>query len=195
MRGRFWVLSEDLSPTVSGVVLAICAVSMVFLALELRRRERFGISIAITGFVACALLACALLRPARVTTRGTLVGPRVAVLVDQSRRLLLPAEGGTRRQRALVALQALKKHFGDVRLDILGFGEGQPTPLDTDVRGLQTRLRTNSDLVSALSGLSSSAGERPEAVVVVSDGRLSAPADGVTGEALNRAVGVLSVPL
>jgi len=194
MSTRSWALSDDLSSPSSVVVLLLAALSVVLLVLELGRRERLGLLIAGTGLLATLLLSAAVLRPVRVTERGSLVGPRVVVLVDQSRRLELPAEDGrARRQRAGESVAALRARFAEARLGVLGFGEGPPMPVDDSGRG--TRATTGSDLAQAVGSLAESPGEHPRAVVVVSDGRLSRPGPGGDDEALRRAVGGLGVPV
>lgn len=194
MSARSWALSDDLSTAAMVVVVVALAVSLGLLALELRRRERGGLAIVLSGLAAALLLGAAVLRPVRIDTRGSLVGPRVVVLVDQSRRLLIPVDGGkTRRDVALGAVEEIRRRFSEARLAVLGFGQGAPEPL----AGAEARaeLSTDSDLVAALAALAESPEERPQAVVVVSDGRLSRPAPGGDPAALESAVGALGVPV
>jgi uncharacterized membrane protein len=186
-----FALSDDLSGPAIGAVAALAVIALAFLVVELRSRERGGAVVAVTGLASVLVFALAVLRPARVTMRGTTVGPRVVVLVDQSRRLLIPTKDGTRRSRALSAVEALGKHLKDARLSVFGFGEGAAVPLSMDPAARQ-KLTTDSDLGAALGSLANAPGERPRAIVVVSDGRLSNPApDGVTEQALGR----LGVPI
>ncbi len=184
-------ITEDLGGGAVLGVAALAAVALVLLVFELRSRDRGGLLVVATGFVGVALFAGAVLRPAKVSVRGTTVGPRVVVLVDESRRLLIPTSDGTRRSRALAAIKRLAAHFKDARLSILGFGEGKASPLparDDD----HSSLTTDSDLSTALSTLTEAAGERPSSVIVVSDGRLSSPSsDAVNPDAL----GKLGVPV
>ncbi len=202
MNASSWALTDDLSLPVV-VFLAIAAfATVVMLLVEVRRRERYGALIVLTGVMGVFLLVAAVARPVRVATRGSVVGPRVVVLVDSSRRLLLPADGSeigaagrTRRQVALDTVESLRAHFSDARLGVYGFGEGQPLPLPSDGTETSAELVTESDLVAALSHLSQSAAERPRAVVVVSDGRLSRPFDGADDVSLRQAVGALGVPI
>lgn len=194
MSTRSWAFSDDLSSLGSTLTLLFAALSIVLLLLELGRRERFGSLIVGTGVAATVALALAVLRPARVSERGSLVGPRVLILVDQSRRLELPAEDGrSRRERAKESIAAVRARFGDARLALLGFGEGPAEPVAES--GLGERRSTESDLARALGGLAESPGERPRAVIVLSDGRLSRPGPGGDDEALRRAVGTLGVPV
>ena len=88
MSARSWALSDDLSTAAIVVALIALVVSLALLVFELTRRERGGVAIMATGVLATLLLGTAVLRPVRVDTRGSLVGPRVVVLVDQSRAAL-----------------------------------------------------------------------------------------------------------
>lgn len=195
MSTRSWALSDDLSTPWLAVVAVAVLLSIALLLLELRSRERWGAAIAATGILGALLLALAVTRPVRVAMRGSMVGPRVVVLVDQSRRLLLPGSGGTRRQVALKAVESMKQHFEGARLGVLGFGEGEPTVLSDDPKAPSARLTTDSDLSGAISSFLESGAERPQAVVVVSDGRLTRPGAGGDLRAVQRAVGALGVPL
>lgn len=188
-------LSEDLSVAAAGAVGILCVISLSLLGYELARRERFGLSIFITGGLAAIFLALAVLRPNWVLSRGSLMGPRVIVLVDESRRLLLPAtQDRTRRQVAVDAVEALKHHFPDARLSVLGFGEGEPKPWLGD-RGERARLSTTSDLLQALRSIENTPGERPAALVVVSDGRFQEPSAELSQEELRRATSELGLPI
>ena len=94
-------LAEGVPQLTLIAVLALALASLVFLGLELRKREGAVVWVLLSGVLALLLVAAAVLRPARVNTRGVSVGAKVVVLVDQSRRLLLPSEGKTRREIAL----------------------------------------------------------------------------------------------
>jgi uncharacterized membrane protein len=175
MSGAGWSLSEDLGVgavlTVGGLVL----IATVVLVFELRSRDRGRWLVLASGVAGVLLFAAAVLRPVKVSVRGTRVGPRVVVLLDQSRRLLIPTRDGTRRARALAAVQAIEKRFKDARLSVLGFGQGAAVPLTVAAPGASAALSVDSDLRAAMASVADSAGERPRAVVVVSDGRLSSP--------------------
>src|SRR5262249_25501971 len=147
------------------------AVAIVLLLTELRFRERGGVLVAMSGLASVALFSLAVLRPVRIAVKSTRVGPRVVVLVDQSRRLLIPAGSTTRRERALSALHALEKHFKDARLSVFGFGQGAARPFST-APGAPPGLVAESDLRAAIASVTDGASERPRAIVVVSDGRL-----------------------
>src|SRR5262245_1297828 len=100
MPERSWALSEDFGTPVVVLVLLVLLVWLALLVWELRARERFGGLIAVTGILAAGFIAATVLRPAHVSQRGSVVGSKVTVLVDGSRRLLLPDDGTTRRERA-----------------------------------------------------------------------------------------------
>ncbi len=197
MIARSWAVTDDLSALVVVAATAAAVISLIWLGFELRRRERFGVLIALSGIAAAVLLLGAILRPVWVTTRGSLVGPRVVVLVDESRRLEIPVDETTRREVALGAVRELRRRFRESRLSVLGFGEGAPSPLaseDATAEALQ-RSTVESDLVAALTSLQRTAGERPQVLVVVSDGRLSRPNRAGDDAALRRDVGGLGVPV
>ena len=185
-----WALSEDFGPGPS-IVLGVVAVTAILLLLaELRFRERAGILVATSGVVGIVLFALSVLRPVRVAVKSARVGPRVVVLVDQSRRLLIPTEDGTRRSRALAAVQRLEKHFKDARLSVFGFGQGAARPLSG--AGKDPPFSVESDLRAAIASVTDGASERPRTLVVVSDGRLSSPAaDDVT----EPSVGAVGIPV
>jgi hypothetical protein len=192
MSARF-SLTEDLSRTALtlGAVVLACAALLLFI--ELRSRGKGGRLVAVTGVLSLALLALALARPARVQAEANLVGARVVMLVDRSRRLLLPEGSSTREARARDAARAVRKRMSEARVSVLGFAEGEPEPLSLDEPG--PTQGDDSDLVGALGALASSGGERPEAVVVVSDGRLTRPGADVSEAELERLVGELGVPI
>src|SRR4051812_7799895 len=161
-----------------AVVLA-CALALVSLAVliafELRRRERGGPLIVATGLLAVIALLAAIARPVRIAARESVIGAKVIVLADTSRSMALPQNG--KAPRAAVrdaAVSELGKKSKEARLHVLGFGEGAPVPLAAK-EGEAVSSPSNaarSDLTSALRALGASAEERPQAIVVVSDGRL-----------------------
>lgn len=171
-------LAEGVPRLTLFAVLALALLSLVFLGFELRKREGAVIWVLLSGVLALLLVAAAVLRPARVNTRGVSVGAKVVVLVDQSRRLLLPSEGKTRREVALRAADALSKRFAGARVVLRGFGTGELRPLvvaDALAHEVPSELSDESDLTGALNNLAQEPGERPKAVVVVSDGRFARP--------------------
>ncbi|HEU5073508.1 MAG TPA: hypothetical protein VFU02_05035, partial [Polyangiaceae bacterium] len=193
MQEQSWALSEDFGTPVVALAIAVLLIWLALLVWELRARERFGGLIAVTGVLAAAFIGAAILRPAHVSQRGSVVGSKVTVLVDGSRRLLLPDGGTTRRERAARAVKGLEDHFEHARLEVLSFGQEGVRPYSE--RANTEELSVDSDLVRALDAVARSAGERPRAVIVVSDGRLAQPADGMDDEALQRALGGLGVPI
>lgn len=193
MREQSWALSEDFGTPTVAVALGVLLVWLGLLVWELRARERFGVLIAVTGFLAAGFIGATILRPAHVSQRGSVVGSKVTVLVDGSRRLLLPDGGTTRRERAARAVKGLTDHLEHARLEVLSFGQEGVRPYSE--RSSRDELSVDSDLVRALDAVSDSAGERPRAVIVVSDGRLAQPAEGVDDEAVKQALGELGVPI
>ncbi|WP_438022949.1 glutamine amidotransferase [Sorangium sp. So ce233] len=134
--------SGDLSSPVVAVACVVAALSFGLLLLELIRARgraatgvggaasaRAALGTALTGALAVLGLLAAILRPVAVTSRGSLVGPKVVVLVDGSRSMDLPGLAGTRRDSAAQALAELGKR-ADVRLSRYLFGEGAPVPAD-----------------------------------------------------------------
>jgi hypothetical protein len=172
-------LAEGVPQATAIAVLGFAVLTLGVLGFELRRREGAARWVLLSGVVALVLVAGAILRPARVATRGVRVGAKVVVLVDESRRLLLPSDGGTRRALALEAARATVKHFSSARVSLFGFGAGALRPLVVDdalAHPTAAELSDETDLAGALSALAEEPGERPKAVVVVSDGRFSRPA-------------------
>src|SRR5690606_16827302 len=96
MAGTSWAFSEDLPTWAIVIVALLVAGAAGLLLLELCRCGVRVLAALATGVVGVVLLGMAVLRPVRVTTEGQLAGAPVAVLVDQSRRLSLPAGNGTR---------------------------------------------------------------------------------------------------
>lgn len=188
MSATSWALSDDLSTAwvIAGSIVALAAI--VFLLVELRTREGRGLFVAVTGLVGVACFTLALLRPVRVTVKGTVMGPRAVVLVDRSRRLLIPTSDGTRWSRAVAAVKAVSSRFSDARISVMGFGEGAAQPLSTSGAVVRT---VDSDLSSALSSLAGAAGERPRLAIVVSDGRLTTP----TLATVREGAGRLGIPI
>jgi uncharacterized membrane protein len=190
-----WALTEDLPRLgIIGVVVLVL-VAWALLALELREHGRRVLLTFITGVLGVLLLALAVLRPVAIKTKGQLAGPPVTVLVDDSRRLLLRAGDVTRRERERQAVEALRGTMGDARLEVLGFGDGELTPAfsgDGKTNG-SAALTTHSDLQAALEGLMQRPGQRPKAIVVVSDGRLTRPGADIDPAALERLTGGVPV--
>jgi uncharacterized membrane protein len=188
-----WALGDDLP---RWLVLAACllgAAAVVLLLGEVRRRGPVLSVLFGSGIAGLGLCLLAVLRPARVATRETLVLPRVVVLLDESRRLDLPAQAGTRRQLALKLLGTIERRSAEARLEWMGFGEAEPKRLPA--RPGDHGSTTTSDLEYAVRHLGQTAGERTQAVVVVSDGRLTRPAGTLGDPELRNALTVLGVPV
>ena len=173
-------------------VLAVASLG-VLLFVELRRRDRGGLSIVLTGILAVAALALAVLRPVRIAAKESVVGAKVIVLADTSRSLSLPDGSSTRAEVLARAVKALGAHANDARITVLGFGEGAPTPFNPGDK--KTRPSSRSDLGAALHALAASADERPQAVIVVSDGRLDDPPEDAPKESFEALAKDLKVPI
>jgi len=204
--------SGDLSTSYQIAASALVLLSLILLAIELRRSGTSRLSVFFSGVLAALGLLCAVLRPVAIQGKGTFVGPRVVVLVDGSRSIDLPISSGkTRRDEAIRALTELEKRGAEVRFSSLAFGNGSHVPLGSGADGsaqappslegrFGTALRSarpmpHSDLVGAIEAVSRAADERPAAIVVLSDGRLDRPSDVQPGETIRASLGALDVPL
>jgi uncharacterized membrane protein len=187
--------SSDLPHWAVVVAISLAVLDVGLLFLELRRRERGGVLIVVTGVLALATLVLAVLRPVRVAAKETVVGPRVVVLLDQSRSMALQdGAGRTREGKRDEALDAFVRRAKDARPVLLGFGDGPPVPFDKGKTGAGPASRASrSDLATALRALGAGEDEHPSAVVVISDGRLDDPQEDASAaslETLARSVGV-----
>lgn len=194
-------LSGDLGPAPATLAVVLALASLGLLAFELVRRgaraPRWTWMIFVTGALGVVALLGAVLRPVRVSSKDTLLGPRVVVLLDGSRSVDLPGLDGTRREAAVRAAEALLERGGEVREALMVFGDGAPVSLeDRDVESfLERRPLVHSDLTSALEDLATSPEERPAAIVVLSDGRLERPSAIAPGDEVRTALGPLDVPV
>jgi uncharacterized membrane protein len=158
-----------------------------------------GVLLVATGVVAIGALLLAVVRPVRIAARESVIGAKVIVLGDSSRSMALPQEGKTpRRDVELRAIADLEKKSKDARLHLLAFGDGAPLPLAaspsrSDKPPAPTAPR--SDLTTALRAIAASAEEHPQAIVVVSDGRLDDPPEESTKESLAALGRELKVPI
>jgi uncharacterized membrane protein len=189
--------SADLPPWAVGLACILAIFSLGLLLVEMRRRERGGAFIAVSGLFAIAAMTAATLRPARVSARESTVGARVVVLADASRSMALPGDNGRMRQAERdLAIARLEKMHPNVRLAVLGFGDGPPSPLADAARGESASARAmRSDLAGALRALAASPEERPAAVVVVSDGRLDDPPEDAPEASLRALADEIRVPI
>ncbi len=129
-----------------------------------------------TGLIGYVLLSAAALRPEKLVRRGRAVGPKVLVLVDGSRRLQIRTKDSTRVALAEAAVTSLLRHFNSTRVSIATFGEGEARLLKSPRLTADSLGKSpTSDLVAALNSLIDISGERPAAIVVVSDGRFTRP--------------------
>jgi uncharacterized membrane protein len=183
--------SSDLPPWAVLLAGLLLLASSVILLFELRRRERGGVAIVTTGLLAVMTLFVAVLRPVRIASRESLLGGRVVVLADSSRSMALAEGGETRREVRDRVMAKLLDRAKEVRFTLLGFGDGISRPLDPSKKPTDGR----SDLASALAAVADSPEERPQAVVVVSDGRLDDPPEGSSTEALKALDRALGVPI
>lgn len=179
---------------VTACVLVLLSLG-VLVAHELRRRERGGIGIVVSGVVAVLALLLAVLRPVRIAARESVIGAKVVVLADRSRSMALPQGGSPRREIEKQAIERIAKAAQNsgksARLLTLGFGDGPPAPFAAGEHAVAPR----SDLTAAICALAASAEERPQAVVVVSDGRLDDPGEDASKDTLAALGKELKVPI
>lgn len=178
-------VNGDLPAWAVVLALVLVAISLgVLVVYELRRRERGGLAIVATGVLAVLALLAAVVRPVRIAARESVVGAKVIVLADASRSMALPQDGKTRRDVEARALDDLAKKSKDARLLVLGFGDGAPFALARKEGEAARSDLPRSDLTTALRALVTSAEEHPQAIVVVSDGRLDDPGEELPPAAL-----------
>jgi uncharacterized membrane protein len=190
-----WAITDDVASWVVVVTAILLVGAVVLLIHELSSHRQRSWLIFVSGILAAACVALAAVRPVVVEAQANLVGPRIVVLVDQSRRMKLPDGKTTRLDRAADAVRRVVAHFESARSSVMGFGEGPLEPLSV---GADTQLGSRgsrSDLTAAIRELAGAAGERPRAVVVVSDGRFSRPLGESNDPSLREAVGALGVPV
>jgi uncharacterized membrane protein len=183
--------STDLPAWLVTLACVLAGASFIMLLIEMRRRERGGLAIALTGLLAIAGLLTAVLRPVRVAARESVVGAKVVVLADTSRSMALSDGGHPRTKDRDAALAALTGGHKDARFVLLGFGDGAPAPFATGAPAISPR----SDLAAALRSIEISADEPPQAIVVVSDGRLDDPPESAPIAALKSLAGSTKVPI
>jgi uncharacterized membrane protein len=183
-----WSADLGRSSVVLAGLLALLGIGLL-VVLEGSAAKRGRAAVLSTGIAATILLLFAVLRPVRVTSRASVVGPKVVVLADVSRSMDLPGDEGKRRDGMDASLKALDQRGGDVRLQRLAFGLGAPVPL------AGAPIATRSDLATALEFVGHAADERPAAIIVISDGRLDRPPSAGAAAAVKAALGQLEVPV
>jgi uncharacterized membrane protein len=193
MTARGFGVAEGVSAPLLWCLAGLLAIWLILLTIEARGR-RVSWWVLVSALLSAALVGAAILRPTRVTTRGTDLFPKVVVLMDRSWRLGLKAGDTTREQRALSALHDLQRGLKQARVEVLGFGEGPPLPF-VESNSDPGERPTDSDLTTALRALSAAPGERPKALVVISDGRLTSPSEVASADALRQLGSRLSVPI
>lgn len=187
-----------------GMVFAVAfgVITILLLLFELKKTRSTGKTpffVSLTGIVATLALVGAVLRPVTIEAAGLSVGPRVVVLVDGSRSMLLP-EGESSADRRSVrdaVTTELAGRGGDVRYGFFSFGDGLPVPLSVEqLTGLGGKPRASrSDLTQALSAIATTADEPPAAIVVVSDGVLDRPSAAHASDPKLIGAETLSVPV
>jgi uncharacterized membrane protein len=187
-------VSADLPTGVVVLSFVLAALGLALLLFELSRRDSGGRAIVATGLLAVLALLLAVLRPVRVRAKESSVGARVVVLADVSRSMALEAGNKTRAAVRDTAVKALLARGKDARMTVLGFGEGAPIPFELGAPGGSATARA-SDLTAAITALANAAEERPRALVVVSDGRLSDPLEGESKASLTLLAKKLDVPI
>ncbi len=178
-------------------VLALGSLLVLFV-LELRTRERGGPLIVATGILAVVALLAAIARPVRIAARESVIGAKVIVLSDLSRSMALPQNGKSPRADVRdTAVAEVAKKAKEARLHVLGFGEGAAFPIGSKPGEVSAKDSNapRSDLTTALRALAASAEERPQAIIVVSDGRLDDPGEDASREQLQALGRDLKVPI
>ena len=195
MTTKTWAITDDVAGWVVVVAALLLLAAIVLLVHELSSRRQKSWLIFASGLLAAACVALAAVRPVVVEAQANLVGPRIVVLADQSRRMKLPYESTTRLERAGEAVRRVVDHFANARSSVMGFSDGPLEPLSLGSDAKLASRGSRSDLSAAIRELAGAAGERPRAVVVVSDGRFSRPLGDLEDPALREAVGALGVPV
>lgn len=194
-----WALSADLARAyvVAACVAAGLSVVLLFVELLLRRRRGGSVLVALSGILALSGLLAAVLRPVKVQERGVGVGPRVVLMVDASRSIDLPGDDrGTRRKLIGELLPKLEEHFDRGRTRTMVFGQGDALPYAEPLDGKFVAAPVQgSDLVAGLDALAKATDELPQAVVVVSDGRLDRPVAGRVDAEIAEVLARLKVPI
>ena len=197
-------LSTDVSVWLMAVLLAVAVAHGWLLARELRQRAVRRRWVVVSAVVAWVMVAAVVIRPKRVTTDWVEHGAHVALFVDESQSMALAGDGASRIRVAVRAAQELMRLHPKLRWSTYAFGTGPARPIslrdspDSSAGGAPVPLEpaaTDSHLVQALASLDDKGKQLPDALVVVSDGRLDAPQPGVTQGQLSAGAGEAGVPI
>lgn len=167
-------LSDDLPLWIQIGVIVLVVLSFVLLWIETRRETSRRSLVLVTGIFATIALSLAVLRPVQLTLKGRAVPGYVMVLVDGSHRLDLPATdrfsslSKTRKQLAQEVVGQLERHLIGAKVVVREFTDKL---LADGVSG----SGATSDLLAALPQALSESGERPQAIYLISDGRMTRP--------------------
>lgn len=164
-------LSEDLPLWAQIALLSVVLLSVGLLAFE-QRGGRVSWLVTLVSVLSACFLGLAVLRPAWVSVSGRREPAPVVVLIDGSHRETLPADepSDSRMEVAERTLARLRQSWSTARLSVHLFADGRLENWNAPRNPL-----IKSDLSLALSQVLARPGEAPRAVVVLSDGRLSAP--------------------
>ncbi|MBL8716234.1 MAG: hypothetical protein JNL79_09575 [Myxococcales bacterium] len=171
------VPAEDLPRWVALFAIGITVVSVLLLLVELRRARDLKAGVRVFGFgiLAAIALFCAVVRPHRLRAREATMTPRVVVLLDRSRSMVLPstasADGTPRIDVAESAVAALRARIPRVEVLSLGVMGGL-----RDVNPTGTVLARadggSSAAATALRALLEKTEDPPTSIVLVSDGAI-----------------------
>jgi len=168
-------INGDIPGWLSLVILTLVVAAIARLV-AISYTRKASIAFIATGAIGYVLLSMAALRPEKLVRHGRAVGPKIIVLVDGSRRLQIQSKKSTRVALARSAVGSLVQHFRSTRVSVATFGEGAAKVLKSpDSISESLGKFPTSDLVAALNSVMDISGERPAAIVVVSDGRLTRP--------------------
>lgn len=172
-------LSEDLQIWAQVGVAGLVFITAALLFIEARSLEKWRFFVFLSGLVATVALSLAVLRPTRLTTRGHEVPGMTTLLVDASHRLRMPSDDleRTRIARAEESIAEIRKSFDGARIDVRWFDAGLLPPGHEG-----TTASSSSDLLQALKEIASGQTQRPQSVVLLSDGRLTKPGPFEQGE-------------
>ncbi len=180
--------SEDLALGAQALVLGLFVCTLILLLIETRREPAGRASILLSGGIGALLLTAAVLRPARLTEQGQRVPGLSLILEDASHRLELPSapESPTRRLVAERAKAELVQQFHQARVVARRFSRSLlPDSAEPDGPHIE------SDLLATLRQIAAGEGDRPNSIVVLSDGRLTRPSS-VDGGAFRKEVSAAS---